>query len=262
MQNYTFYKYQGTGNDFIIIDNRSQRFSKNNTKLIRTLCDRKFGIGADGLILLENAEMSSHDFKMVYYNADGRESTMCGNGGRCLVAFAKFLGIIHDQTAFMAIDGPHEARINKDEVSLKMQDVSSIKEEQNAYLLDTGSPHYVSFIQNLEQLDVDQQGAKIRYNDSFNAEGINVNFVEPLTTGELSVRTYERGVEAETLSCGTGVTAVALSAYHAKITNDKKITLTTPGGRLSVSFNPTSTGFTDIWLTGAAVFVFKGEISW
>ena len=256
-----FYKYQGTGNDFVMIDNRQHLLSKNNTKLIKTLCDRKFGIGGDGLILLENPEVDGDDFKMVYFNADGNESTMCGNGGRCLVAFAKFLGIIEDEANFTAIDGPHKATINGHEISLQMQNISEIKQLGNSSFLDTGSPHHVVFTKNVTELDVKKEGATIRYSDDYiSSGGTNVNFVDMQEDNTFLVRTYERGVEDETLSCGTGVTAVALAAHASGKANGNTIKLIVPGGELSVSFKKENEMYTDVWLTGPAEQVFKGEI--
>ena len=256
-----FYKYQGTGNDFVMIDNRQHLLSKNNTKLIKTLCDRKFGIGGDGLILLENPEVDGDDFKMVYFNADGNESSMCGNGGRCLVAFAKFLGIIEDEATFTAIDGPHKATINGHEISLQMQNISEIKQLGNSSFLDTGSPHHVVFTKNVTELDVKKEGATIRYSEDYiSSGGTNVNFVDMQEDNTFLVRTYERGVEDETLSCGTGVTAVALAAHASGKANGNIIKLIVPGGELSVSFKKENEMYTDVWLTGPAEQVFKGEI--
>lgn len=256
----TFYKYQGTGNDFVMIDNRDQKISKNNTKLVNRLCDRKFGIGADGLILLENPDNLDDDFKMVYFNADGNESSMCGNGGRCLVAFAKFLGIVEEEARFTAIDGPHEAIISNEIVSLKMQNVNNVLEEEEFLFLDTGSPHHVIFTNNITEKDIKKEGAEIRYSERYGKAGANINFVEEVSEGSFSVRTYERGVEDETLSCGTGVTAVALAAARAGKTDSNRVKLLTQGGELFVDFKKTETGFTDIWLSGPAEQVFKGEI--
>lgn len=255
-----FYKYQGTGNDFIIIDNRTEFFSKNNTKLVNFLCDRKFGIGADGLMLVEKPEVEDDDFKMVYYNADGNESSMCGNGGRCLVAFAKHLGIIKDKAKFTAIDGSHKAIIHNGLVSLQMQDVKSIRREGEDLFLDTGSPHHVVFTEEVDTIDVRKQGADIRYNQQYKEKGTNVNFVKQLSANEYKVRTYERGVEDETLSCGTGVTAVAIAASASNRADGELVKLQTPGGELSVSFRRNGETFKEIWLTGPATQVFKGEI--
>ena len=255
-----FYKYQGTGNDFVMVDNRDHKISKNDTKLINRLCDRKFGIGADGLILLENSEDPQDDFKMVYFNADGNESSMCGNGGRCLVAFAKFLGIINDSARFTAIDGIHDATVNNGLVSLKMQDVKNVFQNDDFLFLDTGSPHHVIFSEDLKSKDVKKEGAEIRYSNRYGQAGTNVNFVEEISADSFSVRTYERGVEDETLSCGTGVTAVAIATYESGKTNSEKVKLSTLGGELSVTFKKTDEGYSDIWLTGPAEQVFKGEI--
>jgi diaminopimelate epimerase len=254
--NYTFYKYQGTGNDFVIIDNRQLIFSKNDTKLIAQLCDRKFGIGADGLILLENH--SEQDFKMLYYNADGNQSSMCGNGGRCLVHFANFLKIIKGKTVFEAIDGLHEATISNGIVSLKMNDVSAIKIETDYIFMDTGSPHHVTFYEKLDQLDIQTEGSKLR-NTLYGKEGANINFVKQLENDIFAVRTYERGVESETLSCGTGVTAVAIAMHTSGKTNANKVILKTPGGNLTVEFEKNDNRYENVFLIGPAVQVFKGE---
>lgn len=256
----SFYKYQGTGNDFVMVDNRRDSLSKNNTNLIKRLCDRKFGIGADGLILLEEPEQPGDDFKMVYFNADGKESSMCGNGGRCIVAFAKFLGIITDKARFTAIDGHHEASVKDGMVALKMINVDGVKESELAVFLDTGSPHHVVFTEDLKEIDLKRIGAEIRYSDTYRKMGgTNVNFVEATGAG-FNVRTYERGVEDETLSCGTGVTAVAIAAYTTGRTSDTTVKLYTPGGELSVSFQKDGAGYRNIWLEGPAEQVFKGEI--
>ncbi|WP_299127044.1 diaminopimelate epimerase [uncultured Winogradskyella sp.] len=258
--NISFYKYQGTGNDFIIIDNRLQLIDKNNTKRIAELCDRRFGIGADGFILLENDKNS--DFKMVYYNADGNESTMCGNGGRCITAFAKFLGIINNETEFEAIDGLHKAKIENNIVHLQMQEVADIKTFDEHLFLDTGSPHHIKLVSNIEEFDVKTNGSQIRYGALYGKAGSNVNFVEQLSESQFAVRTYERGVEDETLSCGTGVTAVALAMHHSAKTKTNEVTLKTQGGQLKVSFETTTNGYKNIWLIGPAEQVFKGELKW
>ncbi len=252
----TFYKYQGTGNDFIMIDNRSLEFPKNNTKLINFLCNRKFGVGADGLILLEDDDNA--DFKMVYYNADGTESTMCGNGGRCLVAFANFLGIIKNKTIFNAVDGIHNATIENENVSLQMIDVDDIKEKNNYAFLNTGSPHHVQLVNNIDDFNVYEEGKRLRYS-LYGANGSNINFVEQTEDG-FTVRTYERGVENETLSCGTGVTAVALTMHKIGKTEKTKIPIKVMGGNLEISFNKSVSGYNTIFLTGPAKQVFKGEI--
>lgn len=255
--NIIFYKYQGTGNDFIMIDNRHQLFPKNNANLIEGLCDRRFGIGADGLILLENDEMSG--YRMVYFNSDGKEGSMCGNGGRCFVAFADFLKIIQGETSFDAADGLHEATISNGIVSLKMQNVSEIKIKPNAIFMDTGSPHHVQMVENLEALDVFKEGAKLRYG-VYGEKGSNINFVSPRTDGSFYVRTYERGVEDETLSCGTGVTAVALAMHHLGKSSENKVQIHTKGGDLQVEFDEKDGNYANIFLIGSAKQVFKGEI--
>ncbi|MES2131824.1 MAG: diaminopimelate epimerase [Bacteroidota bacterium] len=249
------YKYQGTGNDFVIIDNREKNISL-SIEQIRLLCDRRFGIGADGLMLLELEP--GVDFKMVYFNSDGNESSMCGNGGRCITAFAKQLGIIATEAKFLAIDGMHEAKITEDIVSLKMNDVRDIEVGDDYFYLNTGSPHYVKFVKDIETFDVFTEGKKIRYNDRFKGEGTNVNFIER-KEHELFVRTYERGVENETLSCGTGVTAAALVAGFKGLSTDKKnCTIKTLGGNLNVKFEKVlENTFYNIWLEGPAAFVFK-----
>ena len=244
-----------------MVDNRTSILSKNDTNLIQSLCDRRFGIGADGLILLENPENSGDDFKMVYFNADGNESSMCGNGGRCLVAFAKFLGIISDKASFTAIDGFHEAIVENDLVGLKMMDVEGISEVGDALFLNTGSPHHVIFSGEVDAIDVKKAGSGIRYSAEYEPKGgTNVNFVAPVDKATFKVRTYERGVEDETLSCGTGVTAVAIAAYQLGKTSSTTVHLHTPGGELAVKFTPNNKKFENIWLTGPAVQVFKGEI--
>lgn len=257
----TFYKYQGTGNDFVMIDNRQQVVSKNDTKLINRLCDRKFGIGADGLILLEKPDKSGDDFKMVYFNADGNQSSMCGNGGRCLAAFAKFLGIVENEASFTAIDGPHKAMFQDGLVSLQMQNVEGIQQKGNISFLDTGSPHHIVFTKNVKELDVKKEGAAIRYSEEYKNGGTNVNFVEAEEAeNTFRVRTYERGVEDETLSCGTGVTAVAIAAHASERAASNEVKLNAPGGELKVSFKKEGDKYTNVWLTGPAEQVFKGEI--
>lgn len=254
----TFYKYQGTGNDFIMIDNRDKVFNRTNQNEIAFLCDRRFGIGADGLILLELHPTC--DFKMVYYNSDGNESTMCGNGGRCITAFAHFLGIIEDSAEFEAIDGLHKAVIDGNQVSLQMGDVDHVQNNKSYVFLDTGSPHHVEVKSDLQHLDVKKLGHQIRYSEHYGKEGTNVNFVEPLDSDNFKVRTYERGVENETLSCGTGVTAVALAMNYIGETEKNLITLHTPGGELQIQFERGEESFKNIWLIGPAKQVFKGTI--
>jgi diaminopimelate epimerase len=255
-----FYKYQGTGNDFIIFDCRYNKLKLSSAE-ISQLCDRRFGIGADGVILLQLKE--GYDFEMLYYNADGNLSSMCGNGGRCIVSFARRSGLIEKTAKFLAADGDHLAEIistDPDRVKLKMSDVKSIHETCGGWFLDTGSPHLVISVDKLASLDVRSQGRLIRNSDEFKKEGVNVNFVENSGKGIL-VRTYERGVEDETLSCGTGVTAIALVAIEKNWVrkNDHTVEVLTKGGKLLVHAKKTSNGYSDIWLEGPAVHVFTGE---
>ena len=308
----------------MMLDQREhQEISRQDTDKIAHLCDRRFGIGADGLILLQN--LPDYDFEMIYFNADGRESSMCGNGGRCIAAFAKHLGTVGDYCRFWAIDGEHEARItpfpvstpppapppkrrgDRDDVAerstspllfgggagggvdtgegpglwveLKMSDVQNIEQQGSAFILNTGSPHYVRFENNLENLDMVREGRAVRYSERFKAEGINVNLASEISSpyppegsgqalqGEnlppLTIRTYERGVEDETLACGTGVTAVAIAAFvrRGQTSGDAEVRVKARGGDLAVRFHANSDGsFSDIWLCGPAQRVFEGEI--
>ena len=252
-----FSKYQGTGNDFVIIDNRDGSIALSNQQ-IAFLCDRKFGVGSDGLIMLGTA--NDYDFSMAYYNADGTEGTMCGNGGRCLVQFAFDHGIVKEKYLFIAIDGPHEARIeNNGWIHLKMSDVNAVEVGEGFFVTNTGSPHYVQLVNGVESFDVFTAGKAIRYNERFKAEGVNVNFIE-FQQDHLFVRTYERGVENETYSCGTGVTAAALTTHLNKI-GEHHVAIKTLGGELAVNFNNQGGGhFNDIWLQGPGTFVYKGSI--
>jgi diaminopimelate epimerase len=254
-----FYKYQGTGNDFIIMDNRDHSCDFLTTKQVKHLCNRKFGIGADGLMLLNQRE--GYDFEMIYYNADGNTSSMCGNGGRCLVKFAYQMGIHKFTYKFIAIDGEHEAELDNDNlVRLKMNDVNKVEEHNGYVVLNTGSPHYVKFTNDVANTDVVDTGRNIRNSALYAEKGINVNFVESTGEDGIFVRTYERGVEDETLSCGTGVTAAALMSAHNE-RGFNRVEVRTHGGHLSVEFNKVSDQeFNDIWLCGPATFVFKGEI--
>jgi diaminopimelate epimerase len=254
-----FHKYQGAGNDFIMVDNRSLVFPKNNIELIHKLCDRRFGIGADGLILLEPSE--KQDFTMVYFNADGKEGSMCGNGGRCIVAFAKKLHIIKNETTFEATDGLHFAKIENDLVNLQMADVKNIEIYDTHTFLNTGSPHHVSFCDAVSTLNVAEMGSKIRYGSPYFEEGTNVNFVEQISGNSFKVRTYERGVEDETLACGTGVTAVAIAANKTNKTSEEKIYIEVLGGKLEVSFKKEGNGYKNVFLKGPAQFVFEGKIT-
>ena len=256
-----FSKYEGTGNDFIIIDNRTQRWIPEEQQ-IATMCDRHFGIGADGLMLL--GKEKGFDFAMSYFNSDGRESSMCGNGGRCITAFARCLGLIQNQAHFHAIDGEHVAEIlaqrgNEFSIRLKMKDTTLYSDSEDGLFLNTGSPHFVKFVDHLDSFDVNAAGKAIRYDDSFAPGGTNVDFVEVEDNG-LFVRSYERGVENETLSCGTGVTASAIAAACISGEKKRKYTVRTRGGTLTVTFEQNGTSFSEIWLEGDVHFVFSGEI--
>ena len=233
----SFYKYQGTGNDFVMIDDRDKRFDEKNLSLVRQLCDRKFGIGADGLILIRNH--ADFDFEMIYFNADGSQS-MCGNGARC--------------------DGPHEALLVGDQVELLMGNVTGISESLGDYFVNTGSPHHIRFVEQVKDYPVFDQGKSIRYDACYAPAGTNVNFVERISDNEVFVRTYERGVENETLSCGTGVTAAAI--VFGALQNQNHLKINTLGGKLSVKFHQDDEGgFSDIWLIGPTEQVFSGKIN-
>lgn len=254
-----FYKYQGAGNDFIMVDNRDLSYKHNEPSKLARICDRRFGVGGDGIMFLEPAE--GFDFKMVYYNSDGNPSSMCGNGGRCIVAFAKFLKVIDTETTFIAVDGPHYAKISDsgEWVSLQMIDVTRIDRDGDDFVLDTGSPHYVRFDKQVAEKDVFNEGRAIRYSNTYKENGININFAE-IKADYLFVRTYERGVENETFACGTGVTAVALANAFA---NEKTGKVETPikvlGGDLNIRFDYDGKVFTNIFLEGPAKQTFKGE---
>lgn len=253
----TFYKYQGTGNDFVMIDDRNESLDLKNLDFVKKLCDRKFGIGADGLIAIRNHP--DFDFEMIYFNADGSQS-MCGNGARCAVAFSSFLGIVKGKTRFLAIDGPHEAVLNGDQVELLMGDVKEITAKSEDFFVNTGSPHHIRFVKKASEHPVFNEGRAIRNDPSYTPGGTNVNFVESIAKDEVFVRTYERGVEDETLSCGTGVTAAAL--VYGSQQQQSHIKINTLGGKLSVKFqsNPDGT-FSKIWLIGPAEQVFSGKIT-
>lgn len=257
-----FSKYQGTGNDFILIDNRAKLFPIKNISLVKKICDRRFGIGCDGLMLLENEE--GFDFKMRYFNSDGREGSMCGNGGRCIVAFAYHLNIIKDEAHFIAVDGEHSANISFQDnqliVSLQMQDVTDIEHGESFYYLNTGSPHYTKFIKNHDHFDTYSEGKTIRYNQRFREVGTNVNFISGYNN-QIQVSTYERGVEDETYSCGTGVVASCISAKKQFKTESNHFYVKTLGGNLEVYFdNKGENTFENIWLKGPATYVFNGKI--
>ena len=253
-----FNKYHGTGNDFIMIDNRRSQVAGLNTSIIENLCNRHFGIGADGLILIEKDP--AEDFRMRYFNSDGREATMCGNGGRCAVAFAARLSVISKTGTFSAADGVHRASTDNGIVTLGMND-TRLPDDKGGYLfLNTGSPHIVIGTDDCEEIDVDARGREVRWSSLFAPEGVNVNFARQVKEGTIKVRTYERGVEAETLSCGTGVTAAAIASCYGKGPGSYSVDIITRGGNLRVGFTIGATGVTDITLTGEARFVFEGII--
>ena len=249
-----FYKYQGTGNDFVTIDNREEKFSVSQA-YIEHLCHRRFSIGADGLILIENTP--DYDFRMVYFNADGNEGSMCGNGGRCAVRFAEDLGIFNNNTTFIAVDGEHTATANAEVISLKMGKVHGLEHHEIYDFMNTGSPHYITYLSDIQAFNVFEEGKKIRYSEEWiKRGGTNVNFVEVLENNTIYVRTYERGVEDETYSCGTGVTASALSA-NLRFGIKSPINIISKGGNLQVSFEE---NFQNIHLIGPAVKVFEGYL--
>ena len=257
-----FYKYQGTGNDFIIVDNRNLIFDKNNSLLIQKLCNRKTGVGSDGLILLENHK--NLDFKMVYFNADSSESGFCGNGSRCITHFAKFLGIVKDSARFEAIDGIHLAKIIDDKISVKINniDASKIKHFNNGYnatFVDSGSPHLLIQKSDINNFDIirDSKSIKNHFKKTF-TKGVNINYFS-VSNDIVNLRTYERGVEDETLSCGTGAVALAVCLEtNSKINNDK-VLIFTKGGELKVSLKKIESTYSDIWLSGGVEQVYSGE---
>lgn len=261
MEKMQFHKYQGTGNDFVIIDDRGGVWKERlTTEQVARYCDRRFGIGADGFMLLnQHAEL---DFTMTYFNSDGQESSMCGNGGRCLVEFAHSLGIIDTFTTFEAIDGYHEAIREPGKVKLKMNHPTGYRRESESQdWIDTGSPHLVNWVAGeISLLDIPKLGARWRYDERFSPGGTNVNFIEEVTPFHLKVRTYERGVEDETFSCGTGVTACAYVHLIHQDINEGLTTLETPGGTLQVDIRHRNTPQEEVWLIGPATFVFSGEI--
>lgn len=256
----SFSKYQGTGNDFVMLDNLNGQYDSLTIPQIQLICDRRFGVGSDGLIKINSH--NSSDFEVEYFNSDGSKS-FCGNGARCSVAFAETLGVNVSDTSFLGIDGLHKASKNQDVISLEMGDVSEITKIENDFVIYTGSPHYIRFIDAINDLDIVQFGKQVRYSEEFKNDGINVNLVEIVDANNLIVNTYERGVEDETLSCGTGVTACVLAfAYQTQLLGEHKVSVKVKGGNLSVFFNQETLGkFTTIHLIGPGQFVFSGEIN-
>jgi len=255
-----FFKYNGTGNDFILFNDFNNDIPAFSKEQIQFLCNRHFGIGADGVMMLKKSKVL--DFDMEYFNADGSGGTMCGNGGICLTAFAQKSGIIDKHTKFLASDGIHEAFINqRNIVKLKMLDVDKVKKIGNEFYCYTGSPHHIIFVDDIESIDVFNEGRRIRYSEQYSEKGVNVNFVQIKGNHEISIRTYERGVEDETLACGTGTVAAALTCAEINKFCSGEVTIHTKGGMLKVSFIKQSDKYEDIWLTGSADFVFEGDIS-
>ncbi len=253
--NIHFHKYQGTGNDFVMIDNRSLGLSLEKEQITK-LCDRRFGIGADGLILIQNHP--DLDFEMIYFNSDGSQS-MCGNGSRCAVMFARQLGMIGDHASFQSTDGAHKATISGNIVALDMHNTTGISHRLSGLFLDTGSPHHLEFVDDVESKNVFDEGRNIRMHEEYSPNGTNVNFVEVVDNHSIKVRTYERGVENETLSCGTGVTAASIAATKKNI--QSPVNVSTLGGQLTVSFKQSDSGFTDVKLIGPAMCVFEGDVN-
>jgi diaminopimelate epimerase len=258
-----FYKYQATGNDFVLIDNRTRGYSFSKEQ-IEKICDRRFGVGADGLMLIE--KHPSLDFNLVYYNSDGSQS-LCGNGSRAAVVMAATLGLLNTHTTFNAYDGSHEAELlNTGIVRLKMNDVQVVKKSGEEYFINTGSPHHLRFVKEVSTYPVVAEGRKIRYSETYAPAGTNANFIQLLDKNTIAVRTYERGVEDETFSCGTGVTAAALaSSFHGYTS---PIHIKVKGGELSVEFKVVHSGpsgspsvtFQDVFLIGPAKMVFEGDL--
>lgn len=255
-----FSKWQGTGNDFVILDNRDEKIGEPSAEMIRILCDRRFGIGADGLMILNNNQI--YDFSMNYYNSDGLEAEMCGNGGRCMIGFAHQLGIIGDETRFLASDGLHKGKVLEDDkYIIQMIDLKEFRKTDKYYYLNTGVPHIVILVDNVDKVDVFNEGRKLRNSTDFKPSGTNVNFVQKIESG-IKMRTYERGVENETLSCGTGAVASAITSFLEFGLKNKKIKCLVPGGELTVCFERNKSGeFSEIYLEGPAHQVFSGEIT-
>ena len=259
-----FYKYEGSGNDFILINNLDGLYNNISPIFISSVCDRKFGIGSDGLILIDSNK--DYDFTMRYFNSDGSELGFCGNGSRCIVKFAHKLGIIKKSAIFKAIDGGHYAEIlNNNLIKIKMNDINMSKSnkitlDNNKLYLNNGSPHLVIRSKDLDKIDVFSEGRKIRYSNKYNDEGVNINFFE-YKSKICKLRTYERGVENETLSCGTGAIATAIALNYSDIDDSNEIKISMKGGDLSISFDRIGEDFSNIWLSGEANEVYKGEIN-
>lgn len=255
-----FFKYEGTGNDFVIIDNRDLKFQKNNKELIQGICDRKNGVGSDGLILLENH--LTFNFSMIYFNADGSESGFCGNGSRCITHLAKKLNIIEKNAVFSAIDGIHESRIFNGKISVKMnkvlkEDIYKYDDNYNTTFINTGSPHLIRLFHNIDTIDLVNEAKEIKLKYPDYTEGLNINFCE-ISDSIIKLRTYERGVEDETLSCGTGAVALAIFLKESGLVNYDKIQIQMKGGKLYVDLTDEGDFYSNIWLSGDVNMVFKG----
>jgi len=262
MSSIKFYKYHGTANDFIMIEDRDKSIQQQlSQEIIAKWCSRRFGVGADGLILLQGHD--TKDFYMQYYNSDGRSSSMCGNGGRCISQFAYDMGWVNGSNIeFMAVDGLHKAVVDRQKVYLSMSSVTDVTRDDEAFVMDTGSPHYVRF-DTLDEINISTDGAEIRYNETYKSEGINVNIAE-IIDNQVSMQTYERGVEAETYSCGTGTVAVAISSllHTHQPDGQYEVNINTKGGQLSVRCMKQNDAFEDIYLIGPAVRVFEGVLKY
>lgn len=257
---FQFEKYQGAGNDFIIIDDRKENFPDQDHSLIQKHCDRHFGIGADGLILVRDSDRS--DFKMLYFNADGHPSSLCGNGSRCVFAFANKHQMIGNEGTFETSDRIHRGSITPDDlICIEMGDVLTIEKRGSAIFMDTGSPHHIEFVDQVSAIDVKTQGAAIRYGAPYFETGSNANFVEKVNEKEFNIRTYERGVEDETLACGTGAVAAAIGAHFSGQTPLDMVNINALGGCLQVSFTPDSGQYKNILLIGPATYVFSGNLT-
>ena len=253
-----FTKMHGTGNDFIMVDQFHNESFDLSRDQVYNMCNRRFGIGADGLIILR--QHPDLDFEMIYFNSDGNLSSMCGNGGRCVVKMAYDHKYISEETTFWAPDGLHTAQVKNEIISLGMSDVIDHAYANGVYVLNTGSPHYIEFVDDVSKINVKEAGAKIRYSEEYKEEGVNVNFVELLSKNKMKIRTYERGVEDETFSCGTGVTAASIASFLKNDQQGQTWSIETKGGNLQVTFDIESNGFKNIKLIGPATKVYDGEI--
>lgn len=259
-----FSKYSGAGNDFILIDNREGGFDA-DSGLIEKMCARQIAVGADGLILLENSDQA--DIRMRYFNADGGEAEMCGNGSRCLIAFARKLGIVKDEYSFQTMERVLKARVKGDAISIQMGEVLdtllNIDIEVDArkctvHFTNTGVPHTILFVDDLDQIDLDGTGGKIRFHQRFQPKGTNVDFVTKTGKNSVAMRVYERGVEGETLACGTGVTAAGIIANLVHNVKPPVKVAVRSGDTLTVDFKKSDDKFSDVVLTGPATLIYDG----